>query len=101
MKKALGIRNEFELYDESFHFLILGNAWVERLHSGTLWANGNVDVFRYPANCSNGNTRDRQGRLVSCEHFARRVTRTEVDGKITEIVSKFDGKRLNSPNDVV
>jgi gluconolactonase len=127
MKRTLGIRNEFELYDESFYFLILGNGWVERLYSGTLWAegpvyfadgdylvwsdipnnrmlrwvNGYVDVFRHPSNHSNGNTRDRQGRLVTCEHGARRVSRTEYDGTITEVVSDFDGKRFNSPNDVV
>ena len=127
MIKTLGIRDEFELYDESFYFLILGNAWVERLHSGNLWAegpvyfadgdylvwsdipnnrmlrwvNGSVDLFRHPSNHSNGNTRDRQGRLVTCEHGARRVSRTEYDGTITELVSHFHGKRFNSPNDVV
>jgi gluconolactonase len=127
MKRTLGIRNEFELYDESFYFLVLGNGWVERLHSGTLWAegpvyfadgdylvwsdipnnrmlrwvNGYVDLFRHPSNNSNGNTRDRQGRLVTCEHGARRVSRTELDGTITEVVGNFGGKRLNSPNDVV
>ncbi len=62
---------------------------------------GNVTVFRQPANNSNGNTRDRQGRLVTCEHLARRVTRTEHDGAITVILDRFQGKRLNSPNDVV
>ena len=110
MKKTLGIRDEFEVYDESFFYLALGNAWVERLYSGTLWAegpvyfadgdylvwsdipnnrmlrwvNGYVDVFRHPSNNSNGNTRDRQGRLVTCEHGARRISRTEIDGKIIE-----------------
>jgi gluconolactonase len=62
---------------------------------------GNVTVFRQPANNSNGNTRDRQGRLVTCEHLARRVTRTEYDGTITVILDRFEGKLLNSPNDVV
>ncbi|MFO1039084.1 MAG: SMP-30/gluconolactonase/LRE family protein [Geminicoccaceae bacterium] len=62
---------------------------------------GNVSVFRQPANNTNGNTRDREGRLVSCEHGARRVTRTEYDGRITVLVDRFEGKRLNSPNDVV
>jgi gluconolactonase len=127
MKKTLGIRDEFEVYDESFFYLALGNAWVERLYSGTLWAegpvyfadgdylvwsdipnnrmlrwvNGYVDVFRHPSNNSNGNTRDRQGRLVTCEHGARRISRTEIDGKIIELAGSFEGKQFNSPNDVV
>ena len=62
---------------------------------------GAVSVFRRPANNANGNARDRQGRLLTCEHDARRVTRTEYDGSITVIADRFDGKRLNSPNDVV
>jgi gluconolactonase len=61
---------------------------------------GAVSVFRMPSNFGNGNTRDRQGRLVTCEH-GRRVTRTEYDGSITVIAERFEGKRLNSPNDVV
>src|SRR5258708_26407556 len=60
-----------------------------------------VRVFRRPSNNSNGNTRDRQGRLVTCEHGARRVTRTEPDGSITVLADNYRGKRLNSPNDVV
>ena len=102
---------------------------VERLATGTLWGEGPVwfgdgrylvwsdipnnrmmrwdeetgaiGVFRKPSNNANGNTRDRQGRLVTCEHLTRRVTRTEYDGAITVICDLFDGKRLNSPNDVV
>jgi gluconolactonase len=102
---------------------------VERLASGTLWGEGPVwfgdgryvlwsdipnnrmmrwdeetgaaSVFRKPSNNANGNTRDRQGRLVTCEHLSRRVTRTECDGSITVICDRFEGKRLNSPNDVV
>jgi gluconolactonase len=101
---------------------------LEKLHTGTRWAEGpcyfadtgvliwsdipnnrmlrfvdglGVDVFRQPSNCSNGNTRDREGRLVSCEHESRRVTRTEVDGTITVLADRYQGKRLNSPNDVV
>ncbi len=102
---------------------------VERLASGTLWGEGPVwfgdgryviwsdipnnrmlrwdeetgatSVFRKPSNNGNGNTRDRQGRLVTCEHLSRRVTRTEYDGAITTICDRFEGKRLNSPNDVV
>jgi gluconolactonase len=62
---------------------------------------GAVGVFRKPSNNANGNTRDRQGRLVTCEHLTRRVTRTEYDGAITVICDRFDDKRLNSPNDVV
>ena len=62
---------------------------------------GRVSVYRKPSNNANGNTRDRQGRLVTCEHDARRVTRTEYDGTITVLIDKFDGKPLNSPNDVV
>jgi gluconolactonase len=62
---------------------------------------GAVSVFRKPSHYSNGNTRDRQGRLITCEHDARRVTRTEYDGAITVIADTFDGKPLNSPNDAV
>ncbi|RYH09507.1 SMP-30/gluconolactonase/LRE family protein [Tropicimonas sp. IMCC6043] len=60
-----------------------------------------VGVFRANSNFANGNTRDREGRLVSCEHGGRRVTRTEPDGTITVIADSYQGKRLNSPNDVV
>ena len=62
---------------------------------------GTVRVFREPSHCANGNTRDRQGRLITCEHLARRVTRTEPDGSITVIADHYEGRRLNSPNDVV
>ena len=62
---------------------------------------GRTSVYRKPSNNANGNTRDRQGRLVTCEHDTRRVTRTEYDGTITVLADKFDGKPLNSPNDVV
>jgi gluconolactonase len=62
---------------------------------------GAVSNFRKPANFSNGNTRDRQGRLITCQHGSRSVTRTEYDGHITTLIDKHDGKRLNSPNDVV
>ena len=105
------------------------NAAVERLATGFRWAEGPVwfgdgryllwsdipnnrmmrwdeetgacAVFRKPSNHSNGNTRDRHGRLVTCEHEGRRVIRTEYDGSITVILDHYDGKRLNSPNDVV
>ena len=62
---------------------------------------GVVSAFRKPSSNSNGNTRDRQGRLVTCEHDSRRVTRTEYDGSITVIADEFEGKPLNSPNDIV
>ena len=62
---------------------------------------GAVSVFRRPSHFANGNTRDRQGRLITCEHGGRRVTRTEHDGSITVMMDRFEGKRLNSPNDVV
>jgi gluconolactonase len=63
--------------------------------------NGAVSVFRMPSNNSNGNTFDFQGRQISCEHVTRRVVRYELDGSITVIAEAFNGKRLNSPNDVV
>jgi len=62
---------------------------------------GAVSVFRGASDFTNGNTRDRQGRLVSCEHGKRRVTRTEYDGSITVLADSFEGKSLNAPNDVV
>jgi gluconolactonase len=119
---------ETEILDERFRAMTLGNAWLEKLHGGMLWAEGpvyfadsdtllwsdipnnrilqfvdgaGVRVFRQPSNNSNGNTRDRQGRLVTCEHGTRRVTRTEPDGSITVLADNYRGKRLNSPNDVV
>ncbi|WP_188823046.1 SMP-30/gluconolactonase/LRE family protein [Brucella endophytica] len=62
---------------------------------------GGVSIFRQPSNFANGNTRDREGRLVTCEHGGRRVTRTEHDGTITVLADSFQGKKLNAPNDVV
>lgn len=115
--------------DERFRRLIIGSARLEKLAEGCRWAEGPayfpagrylvwsdvpndrmmrydetsnaVSVFRAPSGYSNGNTVDRQGRLVTCEHGNRRVTRTEHDGSITVIASHHDGKRFNSPNDVV
>jgi gluconolactonase len=127
MIRRSGIRNEFEIYNQRFLYLILGNTWVERLHTGTLWAEGpvyfadgdyllwsdvpnnrmlrwaggQVSTYRDFSNYSNGNTRDRLGRLITCEHGGRRLTRTEPDGAITLLVDQFEGKKLNSPNDVV
>jgi gluconolactonase len=119
---------DFEIYDERFRMIVLGNAWVEKLHGGMLWAEGpvwfadgqyllwsdipnnrlmrwsegcGVVVHRQPSNNTNGNTRDRQGRLISCEHGGRRVSRTEWDGTQTVLADSYKGKRLNSPNDVV
>src|SRR5690242_1932401 len=62
---------------------------------------GQVSVYRQPSNNANGHTRDRQGRLVGCEHRGRRVVRTEYDGALTVLMDRHEGKRLNSPNDVV
>src|ERR1700681_3537908 len=62
---------------------------------------GAVSIFRKPSNFANGHTRDRQGRLITCEHGGRRVTRTEYDGSITVLLDSFEGKPLNSPNDLV
>jgi gluconolactonase len=62
---------------------------------------GHLSVFRANSNYSNGNTRDREGRLITCEHDSRRVTRTELDGAITVLIDSFQGKKLNAPNDVV
>jgi gluconolactonase len=105
------------------------NAGIDRLYTGCRWSEGpvwfgdlrvvlwsdipnnrimkwdeetgEVSVFRKPSNNANGNTRDRQGRLVTCEHGMRRVTRTEHDGTITVICNRYDRNPLNSPNDVV
>ena len=126
--KTAGMAGEFEIHDERFRHCIVINQWVEKLHGGMLWCEGpcyfrdgnylvwsdipndrmmrwvdggGVTVFRQPSNFTNGNTRDRQGRLVSCEHGARRVTRTEYDGTITVLADAIGGRRLNSPNDVV
>jgi gluconolactonase len=117
-----------EALDRRFKYKI-GNAYIERIATGMRWAegpvyvrdggyllwsdipnnrmmrwsedDGHVSVFRTPSNFSNGNTRDREGRLVTCEHDTRRVTRTEHDGTITVLMDKFQGKPLNAPNDIV
>jgi len=117
------------IVDESFAKYRLNLAEVERIAHGYRWAEGPVwfgdgrfllwsdipnnrimkweeetgavSVFRKPSNFANGNTRDRQGRLVTCEHGGRRVSRTEYDGTITVIADRYQGKPLNSPNDVV
>ena len=118
----------FQAYEPIFNTFVLGNAPVKQLATGFDWVEGpvwfgdadcllfsdipnnrilrwnaetGISTFRSPSNFSNGHTRDRQGRLVSCEHLTRRVTRTEHDGTITVLADHYDGKRLNSPNDVV
>jgi gluconolactonase len=118
-----------EILDPSFANYRIFSAAVERLATGFRWAEGpvwfgdarcllwsdipnnrimrfdeetgGVTVFRKPSDFANGNTRDREGRLVTCEHGGRRVTRTEYDGAVTVLMDRFEGKRLNSPNDVV
>ncbi len=115
--------------DPAFGGLIQVNSSIKRLWTGALWAegpawnaqgryllwsdipnnvqlrwiedDGRVTVFRSPSNNSNGNTFDFQGRQLSCEHLTRRVVRYENDGSITIIADSFEGKRFNSPNDVV
>ena len=118
----------FEALEPQFNGFVLGNAPVRQLATGFDWVEGPVwfgdancllfsdipnnrimrwtpgagtSVFRQPSNYANGHTRDREGRLISCEHGMRRVTRTELDGSITVIADSYQGKRLNSPNDVV
>ncbi|RFB79839.1 SMP-30/gluconolactonase/LRE family protein [Methylovirgula sp. 4M-Z18] len=119
----------FEILDDRFRRLFVGSAQVDQLFAGCRWAegpayfpaarsliwsdipndrmlrldecSGAVSVFRHPAGYSNGNTVDRSGRLVTCEHGGRRVSRTEFDGSVITLVDRYDGKRLNSPNDVI
>ena len=118
-----------EVLHDSFLGLRLFSASVEQLHTGCRWsegpvwfgdgryllwsdipndrilrwddASGAVSVFRQPSNFANGLARDRQGRLLACEHLTRRVTRTEYDGSITVLADRWQGMRLNSPNDIV
>jgi gluconolactonase len=115
--------------DPSFARYRIFNSNVERLYSGARWSEGPIwfgdarcllwsdvpnsrilrwdevtertSVYRQPSDNSNGLTRDRQGRLIACEHKTRRVTRTEYDGTVTVLIDRFDGKHLNSPNDIV
>ena len=122
------IREGFEIYDDRFRRMLPEGAALEKHFTGTAWAEGPVyfsegdyvvwsdipndrmmrwsasdgaSVFREPAGYTNGNYLDRQGRLVSCEHGNRRISRTEPDGSIVSLVDRFEGKRLNSPNDLV
>ncbi|MFL2795980.1 MAG: SMP-30/gluconolactonase/LRE family protein [Paracoccaceae bacterium] len=119
----------FEILTEEFNSCVTGHGRVERLWTGARWVegpvwfpagrfllfsdipnnrmlrwdetNGLVSEFRNPSSFSNGNTRDLQGRLITCQHLSRSVTRTEHSGEVTSLASHFDGKRLNSPNDAV
>jgi len=121
--------SDYEVLDPRFGRLFNGNAGVRQLYTGCQWAegpvwfaagryllwsdipnnrilrydetDGGVSVFRQPCGNTNGHTVDRQGRLVSCEHSGRRVSRTEFDGKVVTIADNWQGKRFNSPNDVV
>src|SRR3569623_1243553 len=123
----MGAQSAYEIIDPRFGALVNGNARADQLFTGCKWAegpawfgagrylvwsdipnnrqmrydetDGSVSVFRSPSNYSNGNTVDRQGRQVTCEHGARRDTRTEHDGTNTVIADRFEGKRFNSPND--
>jgi gluconolactonase len=123
------LTKDFEVLDDRFTKLALGNVHLEKLYTGCRWAegpayfaagrylvwsdipndrmlrwdetDGSVSVFRAPANNTNGHTVDREGRLVSCEHRGRCVSRTEHDGTRTVLADRFKGKRFNSPNDVV
>ncbi|SBO43362.1 Gluconolactonase [Cyanobium sp. NIES-981] len=118
-----------EVVAPAFQRYVLPNAAVERIHTGARWTEGpvwfgdgryllwsdipnnrilrwcedseQVSVFRSPSDYANGHTRDRQGRLISCEHASRRLTRTEHDGSLTVLMDHFQGRRLNAPNDVV
>jgi gluconolactonase len=121
--------SRIKILDPRFSGLVLGNAAVERIAGGCrftegpvwfgdlrclLWSDipndrimkweeetGAVSLYRKPSHYANGNTRDRQGRLVTCEMDAQRLTRTEYDGTITVLAERFDGKQLTGPNDVV
>jgi len=118
-----------EVLHPSFSKYRIFSSTVEMLGSGMRWAEGPVwfgdgryllvsdipnnrimrydeatgawGVFRAPSNMANGLCRDMQGRLLACEHGGRRITRTEYSGEITVLADRFDGKRLNSPNDIV
>ncbi|NDR58866.1 SMP-30/gluconolactonase/LRE family protein [Aliiruegeria sabulilitoris] len=118
-----------EIIDPAFKQLLLMNTHLEKLWEGGRWlegpawfgggrylvfsdipncrmmryddTDGSVSEFRKPSNNSNGNTMDREGRLITCEHLGRRVVRTEHDGSLTVLADNYQGKRLNSPNDVI
>lgn len=119
----------FEVYDPAFYHLIPQETPIERIAGGFGFTEGpvwrgdhllfsdiprnrivrwrelpegpEVTTFRYPSGNSNGLTLDRQGRLIACEHGNRRVSRTEPDGTVVSLAERYEGRRLNSPNDVV
>ena len=118
----------FEILDDRFRTFVLSNAPLVKLGEGFAWLEGPVwfadhecllvsdlpndrimrwtesggmSVFRQPSGFANGHTRDRQGRLIGCSHQRRCITRTELDGRVTVLADRYEGKRLNSPNDVV
>ncbi|MDQ2801913.1 MAG: SMP-30/gluconolactonase/LRE family protein [Pseudomonadota bacterium] len=118
----------FEILDPRFKAFVLPNAPLQKLGEGYRWLEGpvwfadqdcllvsdlpndrilrwaetgGVSVFRQPSGFANGHTRDQQGRLVGCSHRHRHVQRTEIDGTITVLADRYQGKRLNSPNDIV
>jgi gluconolactonase len=121
--------SDYEVFDERFRSCVNRTSHVQQLWTGARWTegpvhfpagkyvlfsdipndrivrydetNGSASAFRSPCGYTNGHTVDRQGRLVSCEHGGRRVSRTEIDGSITLIAENYQGKKLNSPNDVV
>lgn len=122
------METRLESFDHRFDVLFNLDSRLEKLCTGFIWAEGPIffaegdyllfsdipnnrvmrwhdveglSVFRQPSNFTNGHYRDHQGRLVSCEHAGRRVTRTEYDGSITVLVDSYQGKKLNSPNDLV
>ncbi|HEY5265099.1 MAG TPA: SMP-30/gluconolactonase/LRE family protein [Steroidobacteraceae bacterium] len=117
----------FEIREARFGHFLLSNASLETLASGFRWIEGlvwmgdagcllfqdlpsdrtlrwtegqGVSVYRSPSGYANGQTRDRQGRLISCSHRERCLFRTELDGAVTRLIDRHDGRRLNSPNDV-
>ena len=118
-----------EIIEESFRKYVIFNAGMERIFTGCRWAEGpvwfgdgryllfsdipnnrilrwsedtnDVSEYRIPSNNANGNARDTQGRLITCEHLTRRVTRTEHDGTISVIADSFRNFKLNAPNDVI
>lgn len=118
----------FEFCDPRFKAFVLPNAPLEMLAEGFRWCEGPVwfgdrdellfsdlpnnrvmrwseaaglSVFRAPSDFENGHARDREGRLISCSHRGRCITRTELDGRVTVLADRYRGKRLNSPNDLV
>jgi gluconolactonase len=91
---------EGPVYDPA-GFLLFSDIPADTLYRYTPGSPGKLDVFRQPSGQANGNTRDREGRLITCEHKNRRVSRTEKDGRVVTLAERFEGKRLNSPNDVV